>query len=156
MERARSGILTAAAELVAAGGSGAVTMSSVARRAAVAKATVYNHFRDRGELLDALVVAQGERLVAHCLAAPPDEHLRTAADFVSRSPELAGLRRHDPAALVDLVEVVAASDRAKAVVATWCAADADADDALRWLLSFAMVPSGSDDSSAGGSAYPAP
>ncbi len=141
MERARSGILAAAAELVASGGSGAVTMSSVARRAAVAKATVYNHFRDRTELLNALVVNEGERLVAHCLLCPPDGRLGAAAEWISASPQLAGLRRHDPAALVEVVDVVAASDQARAAVATWCPPGGDVDDALRWLLSFAVVPS---------------
>ena len=58
MERARSGILDAAAELVADGGPRAVTMAAVARRAAVAKATVYNHFRDRDELLRALLACR--------------------------------------------------------------------------------------------------
>jgi AcrR family transcriptional regulator len=148
MERARSGILAAAADLVAAGGSGAVTMSSVARRAAVAKATVYNHFRDRAELLNALVATEGERLVAHCRVVPPDGQLMAAAEWISSSPALAGLRRHDAAALVDLVDVVAASSQAHAAVATWCPPGGDVDDALRWLLSFAVVPGGSGQSAA--------
>lgn len=140
MERARSGILRAAADLVASGGSSAVTMSAVARRSAVAKATVYNHFRDRDELLRSLLATERAQLVAHCSALPQGEQLDAAATWLSASPVLAGLRRHDAPTLVLLADAATSDPTVRADVQRWCTPGADPDRALRWLLSFGVAP----------------
>jgi AcrR family transcriptional regulator len=142
MQRARAGILTAAAELVAEGGPRAVTMSSVARRGAVAKATVYNHYRDRDELLAALLGAQRDQLVAHCSSVRPADRLTAAADWISHSTALTGLRQHDPAMLVRLVIGASTDPSVLSEVTRWCPPGEDPQRALRWLLSFAVAPSG--------------
>ncbi len=140
MERARSGIIEAAAGLVADGGPGAVTMSAVARRAAVAKATVYNHFRDRHELLRALLATERERLVAHCSTAAPAAQLDAAAAWLSESAVIAGLRNNDPRTLLDLVDAAAGDNSVRDDVQPWCAPGVDSVQALRWLLSFVVAP----------------
>ncbi|MGB2839780.1 MAG: TetR family transcriptional regulator, partial [Actinomycetes bacterium] len=117
MERARTQILVAAADLVAAGGRRAVTMASVARTSAVAKATVYNHFRDRDEVLHALLESEAGHLVTHCAAAPTDERLQAAARWLTSSPVIDGLRRHDPATLVSVANRAAAEPAVHEVVA---------------------------------------
>jgi AcrR family transcriptional regulator len=147
MERPRAGILDAAADLVAGGGPRALTMSAVARRAAVAKATVYNHFRDREELLLALLAAERARLVAHCSMAPQADRLDGAATWLSESAVLAGLRQHDPGTLVRLAEAAASDDAVRDDVQRWCADGADPARAMRWLLSFAVAPARSTETS---------
>jgi AcrR family transcriptional regulator len=148
MERARTGILDAAAELVASGGPRAVTMAAVARRAAVAKATVYNHFRDRDELLLALLGAQRETLVAHCSLAASGERLEAAAAWLSASAVIAGVRLHEPGILVGLADAAASDDAVAAEVERWCSAGTDPDQARRWLLSFVFAPARSDETAA--------
>ena len=54
VERTYQDMLRAARELVEAGPSSAVSLAAVARRAGVARATVYNRFRSRAGLLHAL------------------------------------------------------------------------------------------------------
>jgi AcrR family transcriptional regulator len=139
MERARGQILAAAASLVAEGGTASLTMAALARRSGVAKATVYNHFRDRREVGRALVEQQVAILSAECLRYQPEERLAVAARLIAESTTLAGLRRHDAASLLALVEAVVADDRALVLVASWCTAVDDAERARRWLVSYAVA-----------------
>jgi AcrR family transcriptional regulator len=140
MPRARAGILDAAAQLVAEHGLHAVTMVGVARRAGVAKATVYNHVRDRDELVAALLADQWRQLKQLCSDQPRDQRLTTAATWVSDSPVLAGLRRYNPDALVTLGGVAVTDPQVAATVNTWIPEGRDSDAALRWLISFAIAP----------------
>jgi AcrR family transcriptional regulator len=56
---AQTAILEAAAQLIAAGGIGAVTMEAVARRAGVGKPTVYRNWASREELAMAALLKAG-------------------------------------------------------------------------------------------------
>ncbi len=154
MERARVGILAAAADLVSSGGPQAVTMAAVARRAAVAKATVYNHFRDRHELLLALLATQREQLVAHCSAGIPGERLDAAASWLSASAVIAGVRRHDPGTLVRLAEAAGSDDSVAADVQRWCTGGTDPAAATRWLISFVVAPARSAETTSGSAQAP--
>lgn len=143
MERPRAVILTATIELVAEGGVRAVTMAAVARRARVAKATVYNHFRDREELLRAALQQQWQLLEAECADRPRPERWHAAVHRVSGSSALDGLRRHDPAVLVHLVATAVDDPRVRVAVADWLDDDSDVERAVRWLASFAVAPTSS-------------
>ena len=140
MPRARAGILNAAAQLVAEHGLHAATMAGVARRAGVAKATVYNHVRDRDELVAALLVDQWSQLQKVCAERPREQRLSTAATWVSDSPVLAGLRRYNPDALVTLGGLAVTDPQVTATINTWIPEGRDPDAALRWLISFAIAP----------------
>ncbi len=140
MGRARSGILQASADLVAEHGLKGVTMAAVSRRAGLAKATVYNHMRDRDELISALLADQWRQLRSTCAAAPHETRLTVAATWISESPVLAGIRRHDAGALVRLAEQSLTDEAVLDEVATWAPDGADAEAALRWLMSFAVAP----------------
>lgn len=115
-------------------------MAAVARRSAVAKATVYNHFRDRNELLLDLLATQRKSLVAHCSLAPPGEQLTAAAAWLSESPVIAGVRIHDPGTLVKVTEAAVIDETVAADVQRWCAGSTDPGDARRWLISFVVAP----------------
>src|SRR5713226_10086028 len=54
VDRTRAAVLTAARELVAAGGGTSLSVGAVARRAGVSRLTIYNRFGSRSELLRAV------------------------------------------------------------------------------------------------------
>lgn len=140
MSRARSQIVAATASLIAVSGTQAVTMAGVARAAGVAKATVYNHVRDRDELFSAVIREQCASLQQHVESQPPDQRLAAASGWLSESEVLRGLRRHDPD-LVLALAATAVTDRAiREVVATWIPDGRDPEAALRWLVSFGVAP----------------
>ena len=66
MLRTRTAILEATAGCVARYGVRKTTMSEVASQAKIAKATLYNHFRTKDDLLAALVRSRIEQLTSEC------------------------------------------------------------------------------------------
>jgi AcrR family transcriptional regulator len=66
MLRTRTAILDAATACVARAGVRRTTMSDVSAQAQVAKATLYNHFRTKDDLMSAVVLARVEQLAAEC------------------------------------------------------------------------------------------
>jgi AcrR family transcriptional regulator len=81
-DRTRARILAAAADLVAARGAAGLAMTTLARRARVARATLYNYFPSAERVLEALV----ETEVAAFLAAL-DRRLEAASDPGERLEE---------------------------------------------------------------------
>lgn len=143
MQRARAGILTAAAELIAEEGLHGVSMAGVARRSGVAKATVYNHVRDRDELVTALLIEQWTTLQRVCADQPRDQRLAAAASWISADPVLDGLRRFDPGALVALAHRAVSDPQVLQAVTSWIPEGRDSEAALRWLISFGLEPAAS-------------
>src|SRR4051812_8850091 len=66
MLRTRAAILDAAARCIEREGKRKTTMSDVSSEARIAKATLYNHFRTKDDLLAALVLARVEQLTTEC------------------------------------------------------------------------------------------
>jgi AcrR family transcriptional regulator len=98
-------ILDAALELSAAAGVRSLTMDAVARRAGVARMTVYRRFGDRESLVEALGVRETRRCLTELdAAARPDQPIaeQIAAGFVTslrlaaEHPLLARLARVEP------------------------------------------------------------
>ncbi|MCW2600826.1 MAG: transcriptional regulator, TetR family [Frankiales bacterium] len=75
MGRTRSALLQATAECVARYGIRKTTMVDVASRSGVAKATLYNHFRTKDDVLAALVEQHVADLVGTCVATAVAEGL---------------------------------------------------------------------------------
>jgi AcrR family transcriptional regulator len=74
-ERTRSRILTAATEIVVARGASELAMTTLARRAGVARATLYSYFPNAGSVLEALVEVETQAFIEdleHRLDAIPD------------------------------------------------------------------------------------
>jgi AcrR family transcriptional regulator len=95
-ERRRS-ILSAARTLAKQGGYEAVTISAVAKRAGVARATLYNHFVSKGHLLAELTLNEAVELNANFDATPPvgsspeeriGESLERIIDWSLKQPKL--------------------------------------------------------------------
>jgi len=137
-------------------------MSEVAERGGVAKATIYNHFRSRGELLDGVLAEELRVLNLAADQAMPDKtggvgpQLAVAAQLIATNPLLAAMRQHEPELLADLAGftageldgrwlVVVDSVRAR-LLRSGCRADNPAVNVvLRWLISVAVAPTHEDE-----------
>lgn len=140
----RAAILAGARSTVLANGS-SITMSQIAARAGVAKATLYNHFRAREEVLAELLLAELEELIATVAHLRLPEALNLAAVAVSEHPLLEALGREDGAALAVLARIdVGSAGWARAAQATERLLAAHGrrgtPTVLRWLSSFIIAP----------------
>lgn len=144
MARSRAAILDGARAAVEANGT-KITMAQVAARAGVAKATLYNHFRAREEVLAALLLDEIERLVSAVSRLELSEALTAAAVAISEHPLLEALGGQDTTTLAVLARVDIRSPG-------WARVAEAADrllrrsglggtpTVLRWLSSFLIAP----------------
>ena len=142
MLRTRSAILDATAVCIERYGVRKTTMSDVSSRAGVAKATLYNHFRTKDDLLAALELSRVESVGTAAAAQPSlGGALAHAARELATSAPLRRVAADEPAVLVSLVTPaesrgwVAARDAIRRVLTSaGAAADPPAVDlVLRWL-----------------------
>jgi AcrR family transcriptional regulator len=143
MSRTRAALLAGAGRAVEVSGT-KITMAQVAAAGGVAKATLYNHFRTREAVLDALVIHQVDALIDAQAGKPLAEALADAATAIATSPVRRGLARVEPAVLatVGRVDLVTAGWRRarEAVDAALAAAGREGTDTvLRWLASFLIT-----------------
>lgn len=106
MSRSRVGILAGASECIIRFGTRKTTMGDIARVGGVAKATLYNHFRDKSELYAALVAGEVESVISRCDAAyagssgdPLASALSVAATTLSEHPVLRRIAETEPVVL---------------------------------------------------------
>lgn len=146
MQRARAGAIRGALETLARRGLKRLTMAEAADRGGLARATLYNHVRDKDSLIAMLLEHESQAVAEAFVAAPTlEQALVEAATMIADHPALVGLRKHEPAALIKLSmpadgavrQLAAASLAARGSAAT----DADVDLVLRWLASFVASPS---------------
>jgi len=81
VDRTRAAVLSAARELVAAGGGSSLSVGAVARRAGVSRLTIYNRFGSRSELLRPARPTGGQQQRRRPAAAPkiPDSSCAIAS-----------------------------------------------------------------------------
>jgi AcrR family transcriptional regulator len=144
MDRTRVALLDGARRTVATSGT-KITMAQVAAAAGVAKATLYNHFRTREDVLTALAVDEVQRVVAKVQGRPLAEAIEVAAIAVATSPLLKAVARHDPATLSTIACVNPATDGwriAREAVSAALRAEGlrGADTVLRVLASYVTTP----------------
>jgi len=144
MARSRAAILDGARTAVAANGA-KITMAQVAARGGVAKATLYNHFRAREEVLTALLLAEIDRLATSVFHLELEQALIRAAAVVSEHPLLEALGGQDITTLAVLARVdVRASGWARASRAVeallYRSGRGGTPTVLRWLSSFIVAP----------------
>ncbi len=143
MNRTRAALLSGAARAVEVSGT-KITMAQVAAAAGVAKATLYNHFRTRDAVLDALVEQQVETIIEAQAGKTLGVALVDAATAIATSPVRRGLARVEPAVLATVARIDAAApgwQRARAAVEAALAAEGrdGVDIVLRWLASFLLT-----------------
>lgn len=152
MLRTRAAILEAAAACIERQGVRKTTMSDVAATGGVAKATLYNHFRTKDDVLAALVDAQVAAVSARCTAVAADQGLAAALELaaaeLAASPALRGVAESEPALLAPLAapgesrgwQAVRAAVAQVLVAGEVPAAEAQVELVLRWLLSQLLWP----------------
>ena len=144
MNRTRAALMTGARRAVEQSGT-KITMAQVAAAAGVAKATLYNHFRTREAVLDALLLDEVAVLTDRVAGLPLADALATAAAALSDSPLLRTLARTEPAtvAMLGRIDRTAVGwQRARAAVDAALAGEGrgGAEFVLRWLASFLLSP----------------
>lgn len=147
-EKTRTAISEAALAVWAESGYSALTMSAVADRSGLARATLYNHVRDRSELTALAVTALWQQ-VREVATKSPDSYtlLVDLSDWIANSPTVAGLRQESPEVLVTaLNQVLQLDDETSAFAIETLGrlgahADLSAVEAVvRWLTSYALAP----------------
>lgn len=154
MQRARAAAISGAIAVLAKQGVKNMTMGDVADAGGLARATLYNHVRDKESLL-LLVMAHEARELAKVFssAATLPEALTATARMIADHPALIGVRKHDPLALAAIAvpatgegwTAIRELTRQALAVRGGKATDAQIDLLLRWLTSFITVPT--DDAS---------
>jgi AcrR family transcriptional regulator len=144
LTRSRTAILAGARRAVEVSGA-KITMSQVAITAGVAKATLYNHFRTRDDVLRALLVDEIEWLIGQIGHLELSAALTRAAIVLSEHPLLEALAADDAALLAALARVdVRGPGWALVAGATENllnrAGRHGTPTVLRWLSSFVTAP----------------
>jgi len=147
--RTLSSILDGAKSLIATVGLTKMTMIEIADTAQVSRATLYNHFRDKESVVEALCKSECARLIAIAQSAPnATDALELLSIQVSTDSALAHMRTHDQALLTrglsahqnplwrELTEVLREITGSQIV----------ADLSLRWLIGQALNPLTPDNS----------
>jgi AcrR family transcriptional regulator len=152
MTRTRVAILDGAAACVERHGVRRTTMAAIASSAGIAKATLYNHFRTKEDVLAAVVEAQALELAERCdglaAAAGVDAALARAASDLRESVPLRRVAAEEPAVLAPLAVPgdgrawdVVREAVARVLTTAGCAAGpGEVDLVLRWLLSQLLWP----------------
>ncbi len=142
MGRTRAGLLAGAGRAFAERGLRRSTMQSVAAAAGVAKATLYNHFRTKDDVVRALLTAELDRLTALAAGLPLEDALVALSDELGGHPVLRRLVDTEPDVLTALL--AAGSERwAQTVAGLAGALGVSGDDAElvgRWLLGVVLQP----------------
>jgi AcrR family transcriptional regulator len=146
----RSAIVEASRTVIAQGGIKNLSMASVAQTSGLARATIYNHVRDKSELLNLVSVDFREEIVRIAHQAAQKDFLTaviTVAHFVATDPMLVTLRSTDPHIVITTLESVLqmSDDVAQPVMELLLTTSIHADLAavevvLRWLSSYCLVP----------------
>jgi AcrR family transcriptional regulator len=142
MSRTRRGLLTGARTAFAERGLKKTTMQHVAAAAGVAKATLYNHFRTKDDVAQALIAFELDRLAALAAELPLTVAVPALAEEVGGHPVLRRLADTEPETLVQMMGLDA--DRWADIVLTLGSAlrisRPEAELVCRWLLGLVLQP----------------
>ena len=144
MNRTRAALMDGARRAVLVNGT-KITMAQVAAAAGVAKATLYNHFRTREAVLDALVLDEVRALTERAAGQPLERALAETAHALATHPALRALARLDPATVAALGTIDLQAEgwqHARDAVSAALAAEGlgGTDLVLRWLASYLLSP----------------
>jgi AcrR family transcriptional regulator len=138
--RTRAVLVAGAARAFAVHGLRACTMQAVAAAAGVSKATLYNHFRTKDELVAALLAAEIDRLTVLAAALPADRALAALADELGEHPVLRRLADSEPEVLTALGDAEAFAGLTGRLASALGTDEDGAGIAARWLLGVVLQP----------------
>ena len=102
--RTEEAILSATKDLIAQSGASKISMIDISAHSQVARATLYNHFRDKSSVIEALLASEVARIIEGSkLAGTPVDALESISIAISSNGALAGLRQNDPALIAQLL-----------------------------------------------------
>jgi AcrR family transcriptional regulator len=102
--RTEDAILSATKELISEVGLSAISMIEISHRSQVARATLYNHFRDKSAVIEALLQSEVSRILqVASVAGTPADALESLSIAISQDQALAGIRQYDQALLSGLM-----------------------------------------------------
>ncbi len=158
MARTRSALLDGAARCLQTTGVRRTTMNAIAAEAGVAKATLYNHFRTKDEVLAATALELASVLSRSCVEVAERDGLAAALAHactgLAGSSTRSALAATEPAALVAALQAaVGPSTRALVTEVLAAAGLVDADLAavdvvLHWLAGQLLAPAGAPEAQA--------
>lgn len=135
--RTESAILEGTKSLIALRGISNITMIDIADVSEVSRATLYNHYRDKSAVLEALITAEIERLVAIARqAGTPADALESLSQEISTDSALAAMRIHDAQLLI---AAMSHAENPLYLILARCIFEATKSEAgtglaMRWLL----------------------
>jgi len=141
--RTESAILEGTKSLIALHGISHISMIDIADASEVSRATLYNHYRDKSAVLEALITAEVERLVALATrAGTPADALETLSREISSDEALAAMRIHDADMLIAVMSHGENPLYLVLAQAIYAATKSEAGTglAMRWLLGQVMQP----------------
>lgn len=142
MSRTRAGLLEGAARAFAEHGLRRATMQSVAAAAGVSKATLYNHFRTKDEVAQALLAKELDRLLVLAGELPPEAALAALADECAGHRVVRRLAETEPELLAGLLGVEPGrwAELTARLAAALGVDGESAELAARWLIGVALQP----------------
>jgi AcrR family transcriptional regulator len=141
--RTESAILEGTKSLIAIHGISHISMIDIADASEVSRATLYNHYRDKNAVLEALITAEVDRLVSIASrAGTPADALESLSLEISSDKALASMRIHDADTLI---AIMSHAENPLYLVLARCIFDATKSEAgtgvaMRWLLGQVMQP----------------
>jgi AcrR family transcriptional regulator len=142
LSRTRAGLLVGAARAFADAGVRRSTMQSIAAAAGVSKATLYNHFRAKDEVVRELLAVELDRLTRLAADLPLADARAALSDALGAHPVLRRIAETEPDLLHGLLGVSA--DTWSPLVAQLAGAlrvdDDSADLLAHWLLGVVLQP----------------
>ncbi len=144
MGRTRAALLDGAARAVCISGT-RITMAQVASQAGVAKATLYNHFRTREAVLQALLADEVDTLISSVADKSLYAALRDVAVALSENPVLRSLAQLEPASLAGIARIDPNNEqwtKVRLAIDQLLAVNERTGTAtvLRWLTSYLLSP----------------
>ncbi len=118
-------------------------MIDIADASEVSRATLYNHFRDKSAVLEALITAEVARLVSIASrTGTPADALESLSLEISSDKALASMRIHDADTLIT---IMSHAENPLYLVLARCLFEATKSEAgtgvaMRWLLGQVMQP----------------
>ena len=141
--RTQSAILEGAKNLIATVGLAKMSMIEIADVSQVSRATLYNHYRDKNAVLEALVTAEVKKLVDLAgRSGTPADALETLSKAISADTALAAMRIHDAQVLI---AIMSHAENPLYLVLATCIYEATKSEAgtglaMRWLLGQVTQP----------------
>jgi AcrR family transcriptional regulator len=141
--RTEIAILEGTKDLISLNGIANLSMIDIADHSQVSRATLYNHFRDKNAVLDALLASEITRLVEIADRSHAPAHvLESLSRAISTDTALAAMRIHDGNILTSMLSHTSSEHYITIAKIVFAATKTEAGTgiAMRWLIGQALQP----------------